>query len=169
MQKVQEASNSLMVHIASSQPGAWIMAHTLHHIDRFSMKLSGGKWSFSSLVSGLLIVCLSTIGAKSGERREVPLIAIPSGSEFILIASNWGQSKNPGWYYNLRANREINLSVNGRMGEYMAQEVSGEERERYWQAAVSYYPGYAIYAGRANGRQIPVMVLIPKEPGTTPA
>jgi hypothetical protein len=42
-------------------------------------------------------------GRRSGEPGTAPVMAVPDGVRFILIASNWGQQRHPGWYYNLRA------------------------------------------------------------------
>jgi F420H(2)-dependent quinone reductase len=78
-----------------------------------------------------------------------------------LIGSNFGQKNNPGWYYNLKANPECEVQFRGRSEKYLARETVGEEREKYWQLAVSYYRGYEIYKTRAAHRQIPVMILEP--------
>ena len=51
----------------------------------------------------------------------------------------------------------------GEMGTYIARETEGEERERYWDLAISYYEGYEAYKQRASHRKIPVMVLEPIE------
>jgi deazaflavin-dependent oxidoreductase (nitroreductase family) len=108
------------------------------------------------------VVTLSTIGAKSGQLRTVPLIGISDGDKVVLIASNWGRKRHPAWYHNLRANPEATLSIQGRTGTYIAHETTGGEREEYWRRAVDLYAGYAAYQRRAGGRRIPVMVLTPK-------
>ncbi len=45
--------------------------------------------------------------------------------------------------------------------EYIAREVAGEEYEKYWQIAISYYKGYELYKIRAAHRHIPVLILEP--------
>ena len=106
-------------------------------------------------------VLLRCIGAKSGKPHEIPLLTTPLGEQFVLIASAAGQEKNPGWYYNLKANPECSLLVPGR-GEIacVAHEAEGDERERGWAAANGQYGSYTAYQGR-TGRQIPVMILTP--------
>ena len=42
-----------------------------------------------------------------------------------------------------------------------AYEAEGEERERLWELDVAVYPPRNLYARRAAGRRIPVMVLQP--------
>ena len=91
----------------------------------------------------------------------MPLVSLYDGEKIGLIASNFGQKHNPGWYYNLKSHPECDVQFNGSAGKYVAREPAGEEREKYWQMAVSYYKGYELYKIRTAHRQIPVMVLEP--------
>ena len=85
---------------------------------------------------------LKVRGVKSGLIRETPLLCIPEGDGYILVASRTGLPKHPAWYYNLRANPEIQLFIGGQEKAYVARELKGEERERYWRRA-SNYSGFA--------------------------
>jgi deazaflavin-dependent oxidoreductase (nitroreductase family) len=76
------------------------------------------------------------------------------------LASRGGAIENPAWYHNLKANPACTLTVRGQPLECTAREVSGEERDRYWRAAVANYSGFARYQTRTN-RAIPVIVLTP--------
>jgi deazaflavin-dependent oxidoreductase (nitroreductase family) len=113
------------------------------------------------MLIGVPVVTLTAVGAKSGEPRSVPLIALPDGDNLFFIASNWGRSSHPGWYYNLSANPEATITIQGQRAQYIAHEAEGDERARCWDIAVSNYAGYAAYERRAGDRQIPVMVLAP--------
>ena len=126
------------------------------------LRLSRGRHSLTSLLAGLPVVTVTTIGAKSGRPRSLPLVAIPDGENVILIASNFGQKHHPAWYYNLRAHPEVQLTYEGRTVAYTAHETSGEGRERCWQRAVDLYSGYARYKERAGQRQIGVFLLTPQ-------
>ncbi len=66
------------------------------------------------------------------------------------------------WYHNLCAHPEASVSINGQVHTYVAHQVYGAERERCYERAVRMYVGYAKYQERAQGREIPVMVLTPK-------
>src|SRR5262245_11142078 len=97
----------LVQKIGSSRFGAWFYARTLHHFDRVAFKLSGGRATLTSALAGLPVVLLTTTGAKSGLPRTFPLLCIRderSPSTFALVASNWGQTHYPAWYFNLKAN-----------------------------------------------------------------
>lgn len=155
---VQRASMKL----ASQKIVAKMAAPILPHADRTIARLSGNRHSALSLVTGLPFVLLTTTGAKSGEPRETPLIGTPVGSEIILIASNWGGKKHPAWYYNLKATPACTLTYDGKTEPFLAREIFGDDKARYWRTAVDIYPGYEAYKTRTGGREIPVMVLTPE-------
>ncbi len=143
------------------RPVSWLMVRLLHHADTLLLRLSAGKLTFTQF-SGLPIIELTTTGAKSGRTRTLPIAGLPVGENFVLIASNFGQSHHPGWYYNLKANPECLLKSGGHSGVYIAREAGEQENRDYFDLAVSYYVGYAVYRQRAGKRKIPVMVLEPK-------
>jgi deazaflavin-dependent oxidoreductase (nitroreductase family) len=142
-------------------PISWLYARTLHHLDRAVYRLTRGRATFVSLVTGLPIVMLTTTGAKSGRRRTLPLVALPDGDRMVIIASNYGQERNPSWYYNLRANPRARITLDGVTREVVARELEGEEREREYARGIEIYPGWTEYRQRASHRKIPVMELTP--------
>ncbi len=156
--------HTLVQKIMSSKPGAWLGARLVRPLDNVTLKLTGGRATLTSLAAGVPIVYLTTIGAKSGLPRTLPLLPIrdtqaPAG--FALIASNWGQAHYPAWYFNLKKNPRATCMLNGQTADYEAQEVDGEEYERIWGYATQTYRGYALYKERATGRRIPIMVMKP--------
>ncbi|MEW6400811.1 MAG: nitroreductase family deazaflavin-dependent oxidoreductase [Chloroflexota bacterium] len=143
------------------RPVTAILIHILHRADTFLWKLNGGRFSVTGLFAGMPTYRITTIGAKSRLPRPLPLVALPDGEKFALIASNFGQAHNPSWYYNLKAHPECHVYLDGADQPYTARQVEGPEREHYWNLAVSYYAGYRVYEKTAGGRRIPVMVLEP--------
>jgi deazaflavin-dependent oxidoreductase (nitroreductase family) len=143
------------------QPISWLMARLLHRADALLLRLSGGRWTFGQL-PGLPIIELTTTGAKTGKQRTLPITGFPDGEKYALIASNFGQDRNPAWYYNLKANPECVVKKDGQTGTYIAREADEGENNYYYDMAISYYIGYAAYKQRAGNRKIPVMVLEPK-------
>lgn len=150
--------------VARTRPGSWLMVRTLHHMDHALLRLSQGRYTAASTLTGLPVVTLTAVGAKSGLPRSVPLIAIPDGDKIVLIGSNFGQSHHAAWYYNLKAHPQATLTMGNQTRPYVAREAEGEEREHYYRQAIAMYPGYADYRKRAGTRQIPVMVLTPVTP-----
>ncbi len=137
------------------------LAKVLFRADKFVLRFTGGRHTVTRIV-GLPIIQLTTTGAKTGQQRTMPLVSFPDGEKIALIASNFGQKHNPGWYYNLKANPECEVRFNGQSLKYIARESLDAEREKYIQLAISYYAGYEKYKERAAPRYIPVMVLEPK-------
>ncbi|HAV77485.1 MAG TPA: hypothetical protein DCX53_09030 [Anaerolineae bacterium] len=147
--------------IAMVRPVTAFFAVTLHRIDGAAMKISGGKFTVSQL-AGWTIIQLTTIGAKTGKKRMIPLIAALDEDKIGLIASSFGRMHNPGWYYNLKANPECFVELKGKTGVYIARETDGAEYEKFWRIGTSVFAGYEKYKVRAAHRRIPVMVLEPK-------
>jgi deazaflavin-dependent oxidoreductase (nitroreductase family) len=146
---------------AATAPMSWFYARVLHHIDRLVYRLTRGRHTLASWVSGLPVVMLTTTGAKTGRRHTLPLLGVPDGDNLVVIASNWGHRHQPAWYHNLCAHPEATITVGGVPRRVQAHEAIGEERERLWQRDLEFYPGRAAYKRRAANRRIPVMVLAP--------
>jgi deazaflavin-dependent oxidoreductase (nitroreductase family) len=144
---------------AASAPGSWLFRRVLHHVDRPLYRASRGRFTLTSLVSGLPIAMVTTTGAKSGQKRTVPLLGLPSSEGLAVIASSYGQERHPGWYYNLRANPKGEVAIGSEKRAFHAVEAEGEQRARIWRQALEQYPGFATYERRASHRQIAVWVL----------
>lgn len=143
--------------VAGTRPMAWLFARVLHHLDGPVLRRSGGRRSVSSALTGLPIVELRTVGARSGEPRTLPMVGVPDGDRLVLVASNYGQQRNPGWYYNLKTNSRCSVVFRGRRYEMEAYEADGEERERLWELDVSVYPPRNQYARRAGSSCVPAI------------
>jgi deazaflavin-dependent oxidoreductase (nitroreductase family) len=146
---------------AATAPVSWLYVRVLHHLDRLSYRLTRGRHTLSSWLSGLPVVMLTTTGAKTGQQRTSPVIAVPDGGNLVVVASNWGQRQHPAWYYNLCADSMATVTVGGVSRRLRAYEALGEERERLLRRDLEVYPGRAAYARRAANRRIPVVVLAP--------
>ena len=106
------------------------------------------------------IVVLTSVGARSGKRREVPLAYFTDGDDVILIASNNGGERHPGWYHNLTAHPECELHIGPRGGSFVARETTGADRDRlYALAADRLAKVFALEDQWSGERTIPVMRL----------
>lgn len=132
-------------------------------VDLLLMRLTDGRVSLPGSLMGLPVVRLTTVGARTGKERTVPLLGIRDGETWILVASNFGAERHPTWYHNLRANPDVELTHDGRTRKYVAREATGAERKEYWERAVEVYPDYERYRETAGDRRIPVVVLTPTE------
>jgi deazaflavin-dependent oxidoreductase (nitroreductase family) len=150
-----------VMHVAATRAGAWGFARLAHHLDRRVLRLTGGGHSLTSLLAGLPIVWLTTTGARSGRAYSVPLVGIVDGARIVLIASNFGQARNPAWYHNLRARPCATIAARGQTARYRCREAAGEEYDAYWAEALALFPGWANYHAWA-ARHIPVVVCTPE-------
>jgi deazaflavin-dependent oxidoreductase (nitroreductase family) len=150
-----------LLYFFMQKPVSAVIAPILHRVDGFFWKISRGRLFFSSKLVGVPSIRITTLGAKSKQPRTLVLYGFSEDGKIALIASNFGQAHNPSWYYNLKANPQCQVQWKGASYEYVAHEAAGEEREKYWKLAVSYYKGYALYQVRAAHRRIPVMILEP--------
>jgi deazaflavin-dependent oxidoreductase (nitroreductase family) len=155
------AAQKLVRRFAASGPGSWLFVRVLHRIDRPIFRLTRGRYTLASLLSGIPVVMLTTRGAKSGRPRTVPVLGIPFDGGMAIIASNFGQSGHPGWFHNLRADPEATAVVEGRRLQVRAVEADDERRARIWQEGLRVYPGFSQYERRAEHRRISVFVLEP--------
>src|SRR4051794_28545696 len=127
-------------------------------LDRQLIPLTHGRLSTGL---GQPIVLLHARGAKSGVERTTPLLATKDDDLIVLIASKAGATAHPAWLHNVRANPDVEVTIDGRRRAMRARVAEGEERERLWAMACDNYSGYATYQRRAGGRLIPVVVLEP--------
>ena len=148
-----------MRRFAASGPGSWLFARVLHRIDRPVFRLSRGRHTLASVLSGLPVVMLTTTGAKTGLRRTVPVLGLPTSDGVAVIASNFGQQRHPGWYHNLRADPAGEVAFDGVTRPFRAVEAQGEERDRIWRTGLRVYPGWSQYETRAPHRHFAVFVL----------
>ena len=153
------AAQRALRRLGASRPGSWLFVRILHHIDRPVHRVTRGRHTFASLVSGLPVVMLTTTGARSGRPRSVPVLGLPAADGLAVIASNYGQDHHPAWCHNLRANPRGHVRVDGVTRPFHAREAKGDERARIWRAALEVYPGFTRYQVRAGDRRIAVFVL----------
>jgi deazaflavin-dependent oxidoreductase (nitroreductase family) len=161
MMRKPNAFQKLIHRFFMFRPVTAFFASRVHHIDAAVLNLTRGKFAASEIL-GWNIIQLTTIGAKTGQPRTMPLVGMFDGKKIALIASSFGRKRNPGWYYNLKAYPECEVRLNSCRETYRAHEAIGEEYDLYWQMAISFYAGYEKYGQRALPRHIPVIVLEPQ-------
>jgi deazaflavin-dependent oxidoreductase (nitroreductase family) len=107
------------------------------------------------------ILLLFHVGAKSGKPRTSPLLYIPDGDDYVIVASKGGYPRHPAWFHNLRAKPDVAVQVGSAVQPVRARVAAGSKRERLWRRAVELYSPYAEYQERTE-RQIPLVVLEPR-------
>ncbi|MDF3298951.1 nitroreductase family deazaflavin-dependent oxidoreductase [Streptomyces tropicalis] len=123
---------------------------------------SGGTKGTTLMDTGLPVIVLTTLGAKSGKVRKTPLMRVEHDGRYAAVASQGGAPKHPVWYFNLKADPRAELQDGPVRQDMTARELSGAERAEWWERAVAAFPPYAEYQEKTS-REIPVFVLEPAD------
>ena len=125
-------------------------------IDKRLMPVTRGRLSTGL---GQPVVLLHVRGAKSGVPRTVPLLATKDGDRVLLVASKAGAPQHPAWFHNVRANPDVEVTLEGARVPMRAAILEGDERTRAWDIVCDNYNGFATYQRRAGDRVIPLVAL----------
>ena len=106
------------------------------------------------------LLLLHHTGARSGVSRVNPVGYLPDEPRYVIFASNGGAPNNPDWYHNLKAQPTTTIEVGSETIDVVAEEATGEERERLFARGAERFPDLARHARRTD-RVIPVIVLKP--------
>lgn len=117
---------------------------------------------FRSLAGGGPVVIVTVKGRKSGLLRRVPVMRVEDEAGRLLMVASWGGSpKHPQWYHSVMANPDVSVQDETGHRDMRAREVTGSEREEWWQRALKVHPDYAAYQVRRPERPFPLIVLEP--------
>ena len=131
-------------------PEAWVR-------DQVALYEGSGGTQGTTL-RGVPVVIVTTRGARSGKLRKAGLMRVEHDGVYAVVASKGGAPTHPVWYRNLTADPHVELQDLGQKWDMVAREVTGEERDVWWERAVAVWPDYAEYQKKTD-RLIPVVVL----------
>lgn len=142
-------------------PARHVLRPLITPFDRFLFRVSGGRWKLSAPMIPSLM--LFTTGAKSGIRRETPLMCFPQddGSWFIG-GSNFGLEKHPAWTANLIVHPEAEVHYRRQLVPVIASLLDQEDADELWPVLETQWPHYRDYEKTAK-RSIRVFHLVPRE------
>lgn len=122
---------------------------------------SGGTKGLTLRDTGLPVIIVTNTGRNSGAIRKTPLMRVADGDNYVLVASKGGAPKHPVWYYNLKAESNVQIQDATEKYDMRVREVyDPTEKARLWVLAVAAYPPYQDYQDKA-GRAIPVFIAEP--------
>ena len=104
------------------------------------------------------LLLLTTTGARTGQRRAVPLTYLPDGDRYIVTAGNAGSDRHPAWYYNLAAHPDVTVEVGTEAFKAVAVVADEAERGALYEQFAATYPQADGYQAQTT-RQIPVVIL----------
>lgn len=121
---------------------------------------SGGTQGTTLQNTGMPVIVLTTRGAKSGKIRKTPLMRVEHDGRYAAVASLGGAPKHPVWYHNVKGDPHVELQDGPVKRDMKAREITGSEKDEWWERAVAAYPPYAEYQQKTD-RVIPLFVLEP--------
>jgi F420H(2)-dependent quinone reductase len=77
----------------------------------------------------------------------------PGGYAICVV----GVDSHPLWYYNIKANPNVEITVAGKTRQMTARQVSDEQKCELWPHLLSLYPDFDEYQARTD-RDIPVFI-----------
>ncbi|MFY9890772.1 MAG: nitroreductase family deazaflavin-dependent oxidoreductase [Streptosporangiaceae bacterium] len=133
-------------------PAQWVRDQVAEY------EASGGQRAGTLADTGLPVIIITTRGNKTGKIRKLALMRVEHDGEYALVASKGGAPEHPVWYYNLKADpAAVRIQDGPEPFDAQVRELSGPEREQWWDWAVAAFPPYAEYQKKTD-RQIPVFL-----------
>ena len=112
-------------------------------------------------LAGLPVLLLRTTGRKSGKQRTAALVYLKDGDDMVVVASNGGSDKPPGWFFNIQKSAEVGVQIGRRRTRMRARVADTQQRARLWplvnQNNSNRYDGYQA----TTKREIPIVILSP--------
>jgi deazaflavin-dependent oxidoreductase (nitroreductase family) len=107
-----------------------------------------------------LPLLLTTVGARSGLHRTVPLTYVADGERYVVAAGAAGA--NPAWFHNLLAHPAVTVEVGTAVFNAVARPAAGAERNGLFTRYVAEQPQLTSYQAMAS-REVPMIVLTPAQ------
>ena len=150
---------SITSRLSGPRPFAVIGRWVLTPLDRM---LAHSRLAPTRLATDLPLCFVTSIGRHSGEQRTAPLVFMPADEGgIVVVATNWGTERHPGWSYNLDSHPTARYEIDGTVTEAVARRATADEFGRYWPRFVERWPAYARYRARLH-RDIRMYVLEPQ-------
>jgi F420H(2)-dependent quinone reductase len=150
-------------------PPPWFV-HGAWRAHRALYRLSGGRslWTPASK-RGWGALHLTTVGRRSGKRRDVILGYVEDGEALVVIATNGWDEGHPAWWLNLEAHPDAVVRLaHERPRPVRARAASGVERDRLWDRWARVDGSLDALASRRSTQPV-VVVLEPRPARADPS
>jgi len=133
----------------------WVIP-AITRVHRWFYQRLGGR--FVAKAGPSTIMLLTTLGRHSREERVTPLLYVEDAGRFVIVASNGGQEKIPGWWFNLQAAPKARVQCGREHCDVVAREAGETELKELWPKLMASYEFFDDYQERTE-RTIPVVIL----------
>lgn len=121
-----------------------------------ALRENGGK--VPGELSAIPSLIITTVGAKTGEKRSVPLACQVIDGRLVIVASMGGAQRNPPWFHNLVKNPDVVVEKDGETFKARAVVTEGDDRTYLYNKVAEVLPAFKDYQARTD-RVIPVVEL----------
>ncbi len=143
-----------------------VMHNVLVPLDRALFRATKGRASLAHVGAGnaqvMQNLLLTTVGRKSGKRRDSPVLFLDHDGGYVIVGSRYGSEQHPGWTYNLLADPQATVLVRGRQQRVTARRLSEAELKALWPQLLRIYPAWQDYRERTD-REFRAFQLQPLE------
>jgi deazaflavin-dependent oxidoreductase (nitroreductase family) len=110
---------------------------------------------------GDAVLYLTTVGARTGKRRQNAVGYEHDGDgAWLVVASFGGAAQHPGWYHNIVAHPDqVSVEVDGRHHRVRPEQLEGPRRAAAWARITASRPSMAGYQEKTD-RVLPVLRLV---------
>jgi deazaflavin-dependent oxidoreductase (nitroreductase family) len=107
------------------------------------------------------MMCLRTVGRRTGEERKVILGYFEDGPDLVTMAMNGWADPEPAWWLNLQAQPDVTVDLPGGSRAVHARAADPDERPRLWAMQAAYDKDLDAFAARRS-RETAVVILSPR-------
>lgn len=158
-----DAPDDLVVRLTTHPVTTWVIRNVASRLDPLIFRATGGRLT-SFGPPAMPMVTITMKGRRSGKRRSVHLACLEHEGDRLVVASAMGQQRHPGWSYNLEANPEVELQLQGERFRARARVLGDAEKKGIWDEVRQAIPQMNIYETRTD-RNIKVFRLSRAEEG----
>jgi len=144
-----------------SLPPRWFI-RLFWALQRAAYAVTGGRFGLRAARAdrwGML--CLRTVGRRSGEERKAILGYFEDGPDLVTMAMNGWADAEPAWWLNLQAHPDVTVDLPGGSRAVRGRAANPDERPRLWAMWATFDKDLDGYAARRSG-ETAVVILSPR-------
>lgn len=106
--------------------GAFLRVHQAVYV--------GTRGALGHRMIGVPSLLLTTVGRRTGKRRTAALVYAKDGDSFVVVASNGGADRPPGWLHNVKADPAVEVQIGRRRFDAAATAIGPDDADydRLW-------------------------------------
>ena len=146
---------------SSSLPPRWFI-RLFWVVQRAVYSVTGGRLGLRAATADRWgMMCLRTVGRRSGEERKAILGYFEDGPDLVTMAMNgWGDPE-PAWWLNLQAQPDVIVDLPGGSRAVHGRAANEDERPRLWAQWAVYDKDLDAFAARRS-HETAVVILSPR-------